>query len=105
MCVQFDIQLDNSSIIQHNYFLLFDTECTQNEIRLMGSSRPSEGRVEVCIDRHWTTVCDDGWGSKDAQVVCRQLGYPSSGRQSNYNFIVWQAAIKTIIKIIIIVYF
>ena len=55
------------------------TDCTDGAIRLLNGSTALEGRVEICINGTWGTVCDDGWGGLDARVVCAQLGFARQG--------------------------
>ena len=51
------------------------TRCSDGEIRLAGGQLESEGRVEICFNAQFGTICDDGFGQLDAVVACRQLGY------------------------------
>lgn len=48
--------------------------CQEGAVRLQGGSSPLEGRVEICHNFVWGTVCDNSWDTSDARVVCRQLG-------------------------------
>ena len=55
-------------------------QCANGLLRLAGGNIPNEGRVEFCMNNEWGTVCDDSWGSNDATVVCRELGYLAQGQ-------------------------
>ncbi|KMY98555.1 uncharacterized protein LOC6737381 isoform X3 [Drosophila simulans] len=45
------------------------------EVRLSGGESPNMGRIEVKANGQWGYVCDDKFGLKDADVVCRELGF------------------------------
>ncbi|CAJ0962253.1 unnamed protein product [Ranitomeya imitator] len=51
---------------------------TDGSVRLSGGQNIAEGRVEVFYNGDWGTVCDDGWTERNAQVVCRHLGFRGS---------------------------
>ena len=57
-----------------------ETACTQEgDIRLQGGTANS-GRVEICNNNIWGTVCDNSWNTVDAQVACTQLGFSTTGK-------------------------
>jgi len=43
-------------------------------VRLVGSGRSYEGRLEVYYNGLWGTVCDDHFDDVDATVACKSLG-------------------------------
>ena len=53
--------------------------CNNGDLRLRGGNSELEGRVELCWNETWGTICDGFWSTFDANVACRQLGFAPAG--------------------------
>jgi deleted-in-malignant-brain-tumors protein 1 len=51
----------------------------RGDVRLVNGAGPYEGRVEICYNGEWKSVCQRWWSSANAKVVCTQLNYPPQG--------------------------
>ena len=77
-----------------NLFLFTAAQsCTNETLRLVDGPVESAGRVEICINGVWGTVCGTNWGSPGrgwdnnaATVVCQQLGYSVNTTEGKSSF-------------------
>ena len=62
----------------HIYFHS-DTTCMNGTVRLVGGLNVKQGRVHICYDGQWHSICSDNWNEMNAEsdVVCSTLGYSS----------------------------
>ena len=69
----------NEHLLKQKSFSYVSTACRDGDVLLMNGSVPSigqrEGRVEICKNNVYGTVCDDFWDRLDGDVVCRQLNF------------------------------
>ena len=54
-------------------------DCEEGEVRLLDGTDPSNGRVEVCQNGIWGSVCTSQWSVSNTRVLCRELGFESEG--------------------------
>ena len=58
------------------------SDCADGDIRLInsnGSVDLQEGRVELCINNLWGSVCNKQFDTREADVICRQLSATYTG--------------------------
>ena len=68
---------------------------------MAGCNTSSAGRVEVFRDGRWGTIDGKGWSLREANVACREAGYPagatSYGTSDEYGLgegLIWYRNIK-----------
>ena len=58
--------------------------CQDGDIQLTRGSYSNVGRIDLCVRGTWATICSKSFDSKDASVVCRQLGYSPYGKSLQF---------------------
>ena len=58
------------------YSLPAKPECSSGDVRLVSGSGPHEGRLEVCYNENWSSVCSIS--ADEAGMICERLGYTRS---------------------------
>ncbi len=81
------------------YFL--ESCSSEGAIRLKDGVTAREGRLEICLNKYWGSVCNRGWTQDNGLVACRQAGFETL-RKSNYrsliNFIDFVYLIISLLK-------
>ena len=76
---------NKNRFISYNYYYFlclqfYKGNCVNGDIQLVGGYNISSGRVEVCANNTWGTICNDYWDNSDAKVVCQMLNFHSNGK-------------------------
>ena len=56
-------------------YMLLLAVCYEGQVQFVGGPNRAEGRVEVCQNNAYGTICDEGWDDQDAKVACRSASF------------------------------
>ena len=77
------MKVGGSPHVRHPSNLLIPlAPCASGDLRLSGGNIINEGRIEICINNVWGTICDDNWSDTDANVACRKLGFSAQSKSA-----------------------
>ena len=62
----------------------------------MGGSTNNEGRVEVCTNGRWGTICNNGQVGL-AGAVCSQLGFSAEGTKPLCTSCLWREEVQGVL--------
>ena len=80
--------------------------CTNGTLRLSDGFNPSNGRLEICVNEVWATVCGTGFTDEMAAAACTGMGLPSDGEpwgQHNTMYVCIKATDRTINAVLLAV--
>ena len=81
------VQVSKAQIMVANVTTNVVADCEEGEVRLEDGTHESNGRVEICQNGIWGSVCSDTmWGVEDACIVCRQLQFTLDGTNNHLSF-------------------
>ena len=69
-CIHGSVRIINDEVDRINQLPEFDF--VQDDV--------ARGRVEVCVENNFGSVCDLIWNHLDASIVCDQLGFSPYGK-------------------------
>ena len=81
----------SSAIIRPLTILCIGITCYDGDVRLVNGRQPHEGRVEICFNETWGTICQRiylssySWNHSQADIVCKQLGYSHACKMSKHD--------------------
>ena len=70
--------MQETNIVNIIYIFFSAPGCIETKVRLVDGETPYDGRVEICVNDHWVSICMENWNDRHAAVVCRQLGHNAS---------------------------